>query len=80
MENKKIYLIAVVVVVGVFLSSIVIGGMMSAYALEEYTFVRKWGSYGAVAGKFSQPIEIAIDSKGYLYVTDFTGVTHENGC
>lgn len=61
----------------VFSSSMILNGAISVYGADQYSFVRKWGSYGAVAGKFSQPIEIAIDSKGYLYVTDLTAVTHD---
>jgi hypothetical protein len=63
----------------IFVASIVVVPCLatSAFAVDEYTFVRKWGSYGATAGQFSQPIEIAIDSKDYLYVTDLTAVTHD---
>ena len=33
--------------------------------------MEKWGSWGSGEGKFSQPLDIAIDSSGNVYVGDF---------
>lgn len=50
-----------------------------AYAQEQqqYSFLTKWGTNGISFGKFSQPLEIAIDSAGNVYVTDFTSVANK---
>ncbi|MDQ3869229.1 MAG: hypothetical protein M3250_06700, partial [Thermoproteota archaeon] len=50
------------------------------YAQEEqrqYSYLTKWGANGISFGKFSQPLEIAIDSEGNVYVTDFTSVANK---
>ncbi|HKG88814.1 MAG TPA: hypothetical protein VKA95_10840, partial [Nitrososphaeraceae archaeon] len=50
----------------------------SVYAQQpQYSFVTKWGSNGISFGEFSQPIEIAIDSAGNVYVTDFTSASNK---
>ncbi|MFL6320210.1 MAG: hypothetical protein ACJ72Q_07030, partial [Nitrososphaeraceae archaeon] len=46
----------------------------SAYAAAEqqqYSMVGKWGSRGSGNGKLSQPLDIAIDTSGNVYVGDF---------
>jgi DNA-binding beta-propeller fold protein YncE len=34
------------------------------------TFIKKWGSYGTGDGQFIDPEHLAIDSDGYVYVSD----------
>src|SRR3954452_8702350 len=46
-------------------------------AAQQYSLVGKWGSRGSGEGKFSQPLDIVIDSSGNVYVTDFTGVANQ---
>jgi tripartite motif-containing protein 71 len=42
--------------------------------VEKYTntgkFIRKWGSTGEEKGQFDNPSDIAVDSKGYVFVAD----------
>ena len=45
-------------------------GVTSAYAAEQYSLVGKWSSRGSGEGKFSQPLDLAIDSSGNLYIVD----------
>ena len=52
----------------------------TSYAQEQqqqYSFLKKWGAKGISFGKFSQPLEIAIDLEGNVYVTDFTSVANK---
>src|ERR671920_624724 len=44
---------------------------------QQYSFLTKWGTTGISFGKFSQPLEIAIDLEGNVYVTDFTSVANK---
>lgn len=37
---------------------------------SEGSFVTKWGSYGTALGQFDNPIGIAIDGNGDIYVAD----------
>ena len=42
---------------------------MSGYALEQYKYVEKWGSFGTYDGQFERPHDVAFDSKGDIYVS-----------
>src|SRR5215213_9189669 len=69
-----------VALLAIILCSAITNSIMtsSVYAQQpQYSFVRKWGSNGIGFGEFSQPIEIAIDSAGNVYVTDFTSVANK---
>jgi NHL repeat len=44
---------------------------------DEYSFANKWGSEGVGFGNFAQPLAIAIDSNGDVYVTDTTSVSNQ---
>ena len=44
---------------------------------QQYSYVSEWGSDGIGNGKFTQPLDIAIDSSGYLYVTDLSSVSNK---
>ena len=46
-----------------------LGGTMSGYALEQYKFVHKWGSFGLGNSQFERPHDVAFDSKGNVYVS-----------
>jgi DNA-binding beta-propeller fold protein YncE len=39
---------------------------------EEYILIREWGSQGFSSGQFSQPADVAVDSKDNVFVTDIT--------
>jgi DNA-binding beta-propeller fold protein YncE len=39
-------------------------------ASESYEFVTQWGSYGNGNGQFNSPQGIAVDSSGFIYVSD----------
>lgn len=36
---------------------------------EEYILIREWGSGGVASGQFSQPADVAVDSKDNVFVT-----------
>jgi hypothetical protein len=38
---------------------------------QQYFFLISWGSKGAALGIFNRPIEIALDSSGNVYVSDY---------
>src|SRR5579884_885928 len=44
---------------------------------NNYSFVTKWGSSGTGNGQFKQPLAVAIDSSGNVYVTDFTAIANQ---
>ena len=48
--------------------------LLSSYSQqqEEYSLIREWGSKGFDHGQFSQPADVAIDSKDNVFVTDIT--------
>ena len=39
---------------------------------EEYILIREWGSKGFSLGQFSQPADVAIESKDNAFLTDIT--------
>jgi len=45
----------------------------SILASEEYELVDEWGGTGSEEGKFLEPMGLAIDKEGNLYVSDPTG-------
>jgi tripartite motif-containing protein 71 len=40
------------------------------YNSKNYSYLKQWGSNGTGNGQFIGPNDIAIDSSGYVYVTD----------
>src|SRR5687767_9169273 len=44
---------------------------------SNYSFVTAWGSSGRAFGQFSQPFDIATDSAGNVYVTDYTALSNQ---
>ena len=42
---------------------------LAVYALQQYKFVMKWGSFGSGNSQFMRPHDIAFDSKGNVYVS-----------
>jgi DNA-binding beta-propeller fold protein YncE len=49
--------------------AIIINIPSAVYALQQYKFVMKWGSFGAGNSQFMRPHDIAFDSKGNVYVS-----------
>jgi len=49
--------------------AIIINIPSAVYALQQYKFVLKWGSFGAGNSQFMRPHDIAFDSKGNVYVS-----------
>jgi tripartite motif-containing protein 71 len=54
-----------------FSSSITLLPSYSQQQQEEYILIREWGSKGFSPGQFSQPADVAIDSKDNVFVSDF---------
>ncbi|MFL6315579.1 MAG: 6-bladed beta-propeller, partial [Nitrososphaeraceae archaeon] len=44
---------------------------------QQYSMVGKWGSGGSGFGKFTQPLDMAIDTSGNVYVTSLTGLANQ---
>src|SRR5919199_3417415 len=44
---------------------------------QQYSFVTKWGSEGYGAGKFKQPLEIALGNQKDVYVTDISSLSNK---
>jgi DNA-binding beta-propeller fold protein YncE len=44
---------------------------------SNYSFVTSWGSSGRAFGQFSQLLEVATDSTGNVYVTDYTALANQ---
>jgi DNA-binding beta-propeller fold protein YncE len=42
----------------------------SAYAVNIYTFLTKWGTAGSGNGQFNHPWGLAVDSSGKVFVAD----------
>jgi len=42
----------------------------NTWSADTYSYVSSIGSYGSDDGQFIQPIGVAIDSSGYIYVSD----------
>jgi len=57
--------------VGVLIIITFFSAGVAVVSAEEYTCVAQWGSYGTLDGQFTSPWGIAVDSEGYVYVTDF---------
>src|SRR5690348_4431372 len=49
----------------------------SSSSTNNYSFVTKWGRSGTGEGQFKQPLAVAIDSNGSVYVTDFTAIANQ---
>jgi hypothetical protein len=58
-------------------SSLLFAQQQQQTTTSNYSFVTAWGSSGSGFGKFSQPLDIATDSTGNVYVTDFTGLANQ---
>ncbi|MBV6342832.1 InlB B-repeat-containing protein [Candidatus Magnetobacterium casense] len=65
--NKSKWVIAMFTVIGAMCLA---GIADNAHAAEIYTFVTKWGSFGAGDGQFFGPSGVAVDSAGNVYVAD----------
>jgi sugar lactone lactonase YvrE len=52
-------------------------GILPVYGQQQYSFLMSWGSKGVSLGSFKQPLEIAIDSNGDVYVTDASSVSNQ---
>jgi len=60
----RVYLI--VFILGFFLVKAVIG----VEEAPEVKFLLEWGKSGTASGEFNQPIGIAVDNEGYVYISD----------
>src|SRR5215210_1413253 len=65
--EKSLFLLSIVSLMSIFL----VINSYNVQAAEEYKFKSKFGSKGADNGKFIQPIGIAVDKEGNIYVGDF---------
>src|SRR5919106_424642 len=72
--NRKVRIVSTfVTLMAITFSLAIINSMLTptAYAQDQYSFLMKWGNSGRGIGSFSQPLEIAIDSNGYVHVAGF---------
>jgi DNA-binding beta-propeller fold protein YncE len=46
----------------------------TALDANQYDFVTAWGAAGAGNGQFNQPIDLAVDDNGTVFVVDFANV------
>ncbi len=67
MQGTSIVKNSVKILLCLFLLLVLISGVQAA---ETYQFITKWGTFGTNDGEFSTPSAIALDSSGYVYVTD----------
>jgi len=65
--KPKLLTLSITILLVLFMSTFEI---KSSYAVETYSFLTKWGSFGSVEGKFKNPSGIAVDSSGNVYVAD----------
>ena len=80
MNVKSILVCTSIVIVFLFLPMLVSlfpVATVFAQGNQQYSYVSEWGSDGIGNGKFTQPLDIAIDSSGYLYVTDLSSVSNK---
>lgn len=63
--NKNIFFL----ILTISLIATLILNISPVYALQQYKFVEKWGSFGMGNGQFERPHDVAFDSKGYVYVS-----------
>jgi tripartite motif-containing protein 71 len=56
------------VIVMIFISFILVPSIQTANGV--YTFFNKWGTHGTGNGQFDQPVRVAADSSGRVYVDD----------
>ena len=68
MNLQKLFLLLSTVAL---VSTIAAINTYDSYAAEEYQFKAKFGSKGVANGEFIQPIGIAVDKEGNIYVGDF---------
>ena len=80
MNVKSVLVCTSIVIVFLFLPmSVSLFPVATVFAQgnQQYSYVSEWGSDGIGNGKFTQPLDIAIDSSGYLYVTDLSSVSNK---
>jgi hypothetical protein len=55
--------------IAILLTITILATPIAVFALEQYKFVLKWGSFGDGDSQFKRPHDIAFDSKGNVYVS-----------
>ena len=76
MPNLVLYAAVIVAVVSAFVFTPSFAQQQSSSNNNNYSFLTKWGSSGLAQGQFKQPLEIAVDPDGNVYVTDFTSIAN----